>query len=118
MSGRTALSENELQFITANSGFDRVQVLAWYEQFKEQCPELRMNREQFVSFYSQLIPGDSCAEEDFCSIVFEAFDSDKNGYVDFGILITVLVHFFLPVLLKDATLICSRRVSGRVLDTC
>ena len=83
-SDKSELSEEDLQFIIANTEFERSRVLKWFEDFKEQCPNLQLNREEFVDFYKRLIPGESEAEEQFCSHVFDAFDADNNGFVDFG----------------------------------
>ncbi|CAF0786426.1 unnamed protein product [Brachionus calyciflorus] len=57
---KTNLSDEDIDFIEANTDFKRDQILA--------C----------------LIPGDNPAEDQFCEYVFQAFDSDNNGYVDFG----------------------------------
>lgn len=78
------LSEDDILFITANTDFNRDQVVNWYNGFLQACPNGRLDRDSFVRFYSQLIPGDSREEAEYCQYVFAAFDSDSNGYVDFS----------------------------------
>ena len=51
------LSEEDLQFIISNTGFDKEKVLQWFEAFKIQCPDLQLDKETFINFYSKLIPG-------------------------------------------------------------
>jgi neuronal calcium sensor 1 len=79
-----SLNEHDVQFIMANTDFTREKILIWFNEFQKQCPSGQLDREQFTKFYKQLIPGETQAEIEFSSIVFDVFDSDKNGYVDFG----------------------------------
>ena len=91
---KTDLSEEDMEFILANTDFDREKILAWFAKFREQCPDAQMNREQFIEFYKKLIPGENDGEEEFCACVFETFDADDNGYVDFGTLIFCILQKF------------------------
>lgn len=79
-----SLSEDDINFIIANTDFTRDKIIAWFKEFQKQCPSGQLDRQQFTHFYKQLIPGENQAENEFCSMVFDVFDSDKNGYVDFG----------------------------------
>lgn len=81
---KVELTEDDISFIMANTGFERDKVLQWFEQFKRQCPTGKLDKPQFIQFYKQLIKGDHPDEDQFCGIVFDVFDSDGNGFIDFG----------------------------------
>lgn len=78
------LNEDDIQFIMANTDFDREKVLQWYSDFQKKCPDGKLSKRQFVDFYKKLIKGDHPDEEKFCEAVFDVFDSDGNGTVDFA----------------------------------
>ena len=81
---KTELTEDEIQFIMANTDFKRENVLKWFEQFKLDCPDCQLNKKHFIEFYKNLVPGNDDMKEEFSELVFKAFDQDNNGYVDFG----------------------------------
>jgi len=83
-SQKTELTEDDIEFIMDNTDFNRDQVLRWFAAFKAQCPDCRLDRPNFVNFYKNLIPGNSEVKDEFADAVFQAFDFDNNGYVDFG----------------------------------
>jgi Ca2+-binding EF-hand superfamily protein len=78
------LDENDIEFIMANTDFEREKILAWYEDFREKCPDYQLTKRDFIDFYKNLIPGNNPDEERFCEAVFQACDADKNGYIDFA----------------------------------
>lgn len=81
---KTELTEGDIEFIMANTDFTRDSVIKWFASFKKQCPDCRLDRPSFINFYKNLIPGNSEVKDEFAEAVFIAFDSDNNGYVDFG----------------------------------
>ena len=81
---RSKLSEKDIEYLKANTGYDRGQIQAWFREFKQTCPDYLLDKEAFTKFYSKLIPGDSSEEKHFCGLVFKVFDKDNNGKVDFG----------------------------------
>jgi Ca2+-binding EF-hand superfamily protein len=81
---KTDLTDDDIEFIMANTDFDREKILQWYNDFKRQCPSGRLNKEEFIKFYKKLIKGDHPDEDRFCAAVFDVFDSDGNGSIDFG----------------------------------
>ena len=81
---KTEISEEDIEFIMANTDFNRDSVLRWFCAFKKQCPDCKLDRPNFINFYRNLIPGNSEVKEEFAEAVFQAFDFDNNGYVDFG----------------------------------
>lgn len=83
-SSKTELNEEDIQFIMANTDFNRENVLRWFQTFKTECPDCQLDRKNFITFYIKLIPGQSDVKTEFADAVFEAFDQDNNGFVDFG----------------------------------
>lgn len=83
-SKKTELTEDDIQFIMANTDFDRDKIITWFNQFKQQCPDCKLTKPEFVQFYKNLIPGDHPDEDKYCENVFAAFDSDNNGTIDFA----------------------------------
>lgn len=79
-----SLNDDDIEFIMANTDFTRDQVIKWFNEFKVQCPTGRLNKQEFIKFYKKLIKGDHPDEEQFCSAVFDVYDSDGDGSVDFG----------------------------------
>jgi Ca2+-binding EF-hand superfamily protein len=80
------LTPDEIGFIKSNTDLSTEQISDWYEQFKAKCPEGRLNKLQFVHFFKALIHFE-CSdtdEEKFCEYVFQAFDTDRNGCIDFA----------------------------------
>ena len=84
------LSAADIDFIMANTTFKKDHILKWYDEFSFRCPDLKLDKPQFVHFYRKLMPGDNEAEEAFCEFMFEAFD---NGQLD-------MIRNFLLFLIK------------------
>lgn len=77
------LSENDIEFIMANTSLKRDQIVKWYDEFTTKCPEKKLDRTSFGHFFGQLLPN-SDKDNRFCEAVFKAFDTDRNGSIDFG----------------------------------
>jgi len=52
-----------------------------YRQFKNDCPDLKMTVEQFQTLYSDTFPNGNA--EKFAELVFKAFDTEDQDYIDF-----------------------------------
>ena len=87
---KVKLKQQDIDLICENTGFTEEKVIEWYEHFIEQCPDGKLNKEEFISFYSSLIPGESSEEEEFCSLIFDVYDVDNDGEINFG----KLLHTF------------------------
>ena len=71
------LSAADMDFIMANTNFQKESILKWYDEFRSRCPNLTLDKPQFVHFYRKLMPGDNDAEDTFCGFMFEAFDNGE-----------------------------------------
>jgi Ca2+-binding EF-hand superfamily protein len=80
------LTPDEIGFIKSNTDLTTEQISDWYEEFKAKCPEGRLDKTQFVHFFKRLLRFEfsDLDEEKFCEYVFQAFDTDANGRVDFA----------------------------------
>ena len=85
-SNRRNLTENDIEFILANTDFTRAQVENWYSEFSDSCPQGNLDKANFIKFYSQLmrIGANDETSRQFCESVFAVFDTDSNGHVDFA----------------------------------
>ena len=83
-SNRVKLSRKEAKLLSKNTGFSIEKVHTWHKQFLEKCPDGKLDREDFIRFYQKLIPGDSPEERSYCELVFQVYDSNKDGYISFG----------------------------------
>ncbi len=77
------ISESDIDYLMNNTDFTRDQIIQWFNDFKKQCPNGKLDKNSFISLYKKLIPGDTKAEEKFCEYVFNVFDEDESGYIDF-----------------------------------
>ena len=77
---KTSLSEDEM--LHSQSQKPKEEIRFWYEHFIQQCPSGKMDRNKFVEYY-KLFKKDQNNIELITDRCFEAFDSDKNGFVDF-----------------------------------
>ena len=80
------LTNDDIEFIQANTDLSRDKILKWYDEFTAECPTKKLDRSSFTQFYSKLIPDvESTSEKmEFSEWVFGAFDTDRNGYIDFA----------------------------------
>ena len=81
---RVKLTNKEAKLLSKNTGFTLEKISDWHQQFSEKCPDGRLDKEDFIRFYEQLIPGDSSEERSYCELVFQVYDSNKDGYIGFG----------------------------------
>jgi Ca2+-binding EF-hand superfamily protein len=81
---KNGLTEDDINFIVANTDLKRDTIIDCYNVFKNNCPSGKLDKPAFVYFYKQLIRGDHADEQKFCSFVFNVFDTDGNGFIEFG----------------------------------
>ena len=81
---KVGLTEDDIQFIMANTDFDREKIVEWHRDFIAKCPGGQLDKPQFIQFFKKLIPGNSADEDKYCEAVFYACDTDSNGFIDFS----------------------------------
>lgn len=75
------LSRDELTSLKKSTYFDRRELQQWYKGFLRDCPSGQLTKPEFIKIYKQFFPfGDP---SDFSNYVFNVFDNDKNGQIDF-----------------------------------
>ena len=52
--------------------------------FKAECPNCQMKKEQVIELYKMIMPDENA--ESFVEQIFQNFDDDNNGYLDFQVL--------------------------------
>jgi Ca2+-binding EF-hand superfamily protein len=79
---KNTLDEKDLEILQSLSKKPKEEIMFWYEHFMQECPSGKLDQEKFVEYYKQFRKNENV--EDMARHAFRAFDSDKNGYVDFG----------------------------------
>ncbi|KAG5365407.1 Calcium-binding protein [Yarrowia sp. C11] len=75
------LSKDELTELKKATYFDRKELQQWYKGFLKDCPSGQLNKEEFQKIYRQFFPfGDPSM---FSEYVFNVFDKDRSGTVDY-----------------------------------
>jgi len=78
---QSKLSAELLLELQQNTYFDKKELQQWYKGFLKDCPSGELNIEEFQKIYSQFFPfGDPSK---FAQYVFNVFDADKNGTINF-----------------------------------
>ncbi|PRT56101.1 Calcium-binding protein NCS-1 [Wickerhamiella sorbophila] len=82
------LSKEELKELKEITHFESKELQQWYKGFLKDCPSGQLSRDDLRGVYKQFFPfGDPGA---FSDLVFDVFDTDNNGTVDFKEFITAL----------------------------
>ncbi|RDW79510.1 hypothetical protein BP6252_04148 [Coleophoma cylindrospora] len=80
-SSQSKLSQEQLSELQQNTHFDKKELQQWYKGFLKDCPSGMLTKEEFQKIYRQFFPfGDPSS---FADYVFNVFDSDKSGSIDF-----------------------------------
>ncbi len=78
---QSKLSPEQLSDLQKNTYFDRKELQQWYKGFLKDCPSGVLDKAEFSRIYKQFFPfGDPSA---FAEFVFNVFDENKNGTIDF-----------------------------------
>ncbi|CUS21824.1 LAQU0S04e01640g1_1 [Lachancea quebecensis] len=82
------LSKDDLTSLRQSTYFDRREIQQWHKGFLRDCPSGALTKEEFTKIYKQFFPFG--APEEFASHVFNVFDKDENGTINFKEFITAL----------------------------
>ncbi|CDH58303.1 calcium-binding protein ncs-1 [Lichtheimia corymbifera JMRC:FSU:9682] len=78
---QSKLSPEQLTDLQKCTYFDKKELQQWYKGFLKDCPSGQLNKTEFQKIYKQFFPfGDPSR---FADYVFNVFDGDKNGTIDF-----------------------------------
>ncbi|QSL66507.1 hypothetical protein MERGE_000887 [Pneumocystis wakefieldiae] len=78
---QSKLSQEQLLELQDLTKFDKKELQQWYKGFLKDCPTGQLCKEDFQGIYKQFFPfGDPSS---FAGYVFNVFDSDNNGTIDF-----------------------------------
>ncbi|KAF2724173.1 EF-hand [Polychaeton citri CBS 116435] len=78
---QSKLSQQELSDLQKATHFDKKELQQWYKGFLKDCPSGMLSKPEFQKIYKQFFPfGDPSS---FADYVFNVFDSDKSGSIDF-----------------------------------
>jgi len=78
---QSKLSAQELSDLQKATHFDKKELQQWYKGFLKDCPSGMLTKEEFQKIYKQFFPfGDPSS---FADYVFNVFDADKSGSIDF-----------------------------------
>ncbi|KAJ3186540.1 Neuronal calcium sensor 1 [Gaertneriomyces sp. JEL0708] len=82
------LSKEQLTDLQRCTYFDEKELQQWFKGFMKDCPSGALDRSEFHKIYKQFFPfGDSTA---FADYVFNVFDENRNGTIDFKEFISAL----------------------------
>ncbi|KAF1382000.1 hypothetical protein PFLUV_G00159840 [Perca fluviatilis] len=76
-----AVSKEILEDLKLHTKFTETEIAQWYENFKKQCPEGRISKEEFQSIYSRFFPESDA--QTYAQHVFRSFDTNADGTLDF-----------------------------------
>ncbi|KAI7871571.1 calcium-binding protein NCS-1 [Spinellus fusiger] len=78
---QSKLSPEQLYDLQKCTYFDKKELQQWYKGFLKDCPSGQLDKTEFQKIYKQFFPfGDPSR---FADYVFNVFDNDKNGTIDF-----------------------------------
>jgi Ca2+-binding EF-hand superfamily protein len=75
------LPDDQLKELQRSTNFDKKELQQWYRGFLKDCPSGMLTKSEFQKIYAQFFPfGDPST---FADYVFNVFDTDKSGTIDF-----------------------------------
>ncbi|VDB97022.1 unnamed protein product [Peniophora sp. CBMAI 1063] len=78
---QSKLSPEQLSDLQKNTYFDKRELQQWYKGFVKDCPAGQLDKTEFSRIYKQFFPFGDPGE--FSEYVFDVFDVNKNGTIDF-----------------------------------
>ncbi|XP_026012950.1 recoverin-like [Astatotilapia calliptera] len=76
-----AVSKEILEDLKLNTKFSETEIVQWYENFKKQCPNGRITKEEFQTIYTKFFPESDA--NTYAQHVFRSFDTNDDGTLDF-----------------------------------
>ncbi|XP_065322584.1 neuronal calcium sensor 1-like isoform X2 [Gordionus sp. m RMFG-2023] len=60
---------------------NRKEINEWYENYIRECPDGKLHKKEFQKMYTQFFPEGNSTQ--FSEIIFDVFDENKDGYLNF-----------------------------------
>lgn len=80
----TELKENDYKFLTVHTGLSKNEINRIFVKFMEKNSNGKLNRTEFSSLVKSLEPEDADGADKILEFLFRAFDTDKDGLIDFN----------------------------------
>ncbi|KAL1928759.1 hypothetical protein VTP01DRAFT_2545 [Rhizomucor pusillus] len=85
---QSKLTAEQISELQRRTYFDKKELKHWYKGFLKDCPSGQLDKTEFQKIYKQFFPfGDPST---FADYVFDVFDENKNGVIDFNEFICAL----------------------------
>ncbi|KAF9957328.1 Neuronal calcium sensor 1 [Mortierella alpina] len=85
---QSKLTTDQLKDLQQCTHFEKKELQQWYKGFIKDCPSGELDKPEFQKIYKQFFPfGDPST---FADYVFDVFDSNKNGKIEFKEFIVAL----------------------------
>jgi len=81
ISSSMKISKKDMEFLMDRTLYDEKEIKKWHKGFHIDCPNGKLTPSNFIKMYEQFFPQGNA--QDFCTYVFQTFDTDRNGYIDF-----------------------------------
>lgn len=78
---QSKLSQKDLATLQKETKFDKRELQQWYKGFRKDCPSGELSKPEFQRIYRQFFPHGDPSQ--FADYVFNVFDKDKSGKIDF-----------------------------------
>ena len=78
---RPVLTEEDIDFLTANTNFSEEQIIDWFREFIIDCPKGTLTIEKVKNMMNLILPDEN--GDIVANLIFSSFDKDKNGSLDF-----------------------------------
>ncbi|CBY24713.1 unnamed protein product [Oikopleura dioica] len=75
------LSRKKLKRISVKTDYSFAEIDHLYRGFRKDCPHGTIKKAEFMKIFANIFPNGE--PEDFAQIVFNAYDRDRNGSIDF-----------------------------------
>jgi len=85
---KSKVSAGDLAFLQSATGKDSGSIQTWYDNFLAECPNGNMSRAKMAYMYQQIFPNGNAVN--FSENMFNAFDTDNSGTVNFREFIVVI----------------------------
>ena len=76
------LSDENLEFLKSYTRYDEATIKEFHKSFIKDCPNGQLTPDKFIDLYKMFIWRGNA--EQYCEHVFRTFDTDQNGFIDFG----------------------------------